>query len=47
MTDVRKCDKVGETIEHVIAGCSSLCESAYRETQPAGKNNSQTDCHTV
>lgn len=25
----RKCGSVGETIEHVIAGCSSLSESAY------------------
>jgi hypothetical protein len=25
----RKCDKVGERIEHVTAGCSSLSESAY------------------
>jgi hypothetical protein len=25
----RKCDKVGETTEHVIAGCSSLSESTY------------------
>jgi len=25
----RKCDKAGETIEHVIAECSSLSESAY------------------
>jgi hypothetical protein len=41
ITDMRKGYKVGETIERVIAVCSSICESAYSETQPAGKNDSQ------
>jgi hypothetical protein len=40
MTDRRNGYKVGETIERVIAVCSSICESAYSETQPAGKNKS-------
>jgi hypothetical protein len=40
----RKCDKVGEIIEHSIARCSSLYESAYlgRHNQLA-KNNSPRD----
>jgi len=27
MNRCRKCDKVGKTVEYVIAGCSSLSES--------------------